>query len=95
MFQLSVQTEHSDGFVLLVNLLKHCIWFKRNQAKHNFLKVNTLNIKSLFISTLSLRIKADFQRLGLVSFWRYWGVDNLIVQASGNSIKILLRLHPP
>ena len=94
-FQLSVQTEHNDVFVLLVNLLKHCIWFQRNQAKHEFLKVNTLNIKSLFISTLSLRIKADFQRLDLVSFRRYWGVDNLIIQASGNSIKILLRLHPP
>ena len=76
-------------------MFKHYIWFKRNQSKHVFLKVNTLNIKSLFISTLSLHIKADFQRVDLVSFRKYWGMNNVILQVSGNSIKILLRVHPP
>ena len=94
-FQAHIQTEHNELFVLLVNMFKHCIWFKRNQSKHEFLKCNTLQIKSLFISTLSLRIKADFRRLDLVFFQKYWGLDNSIVHVSGKDIKILLRLHPP
>ena len=94
-FQERTHAVHNELLVLLVNMFKHCIWFKRNQSKFEFLNVNTLHFKSLFISTLSLRIKADFQRLDLVSFQKYWGVNNLIVHVNGNDIKILLRLHPP
>ena len=92
-FQVQVQTEHIELSVLLVNMLKHCIWFKRNQCKHEFLKANTSHNKSVFISIISLRIKADFHRLN--SFQKYWGLDNRIVQVSRKDIKILLRLHPP
>ena len=94
-FQERTHAVHNELLVLLVNMFKHCIWFKRNQRKFEFLNVNTLHFKSLFISTLSLRIKADFQRLDLVSFQKYWGVNNLIVHVNGNDIKILLGLHPP
>ena len=67
-FQERTHAVHNELLVLLVNMFKHCIWFKHNQSKFEFLNVNTLHIKSLFISILSLRIKADFQRLDLVSF---------------------------
>ena len=94
-FQERTHAVHNELLVLLVNMFKHSIWFKRNQSKFEFLNVNALHIKSLFISTLSLRIKADFHRLDLVSFQKYWGLDNSVLLVNNNSIKILLRLHPP
>ena len=60
-FQERTHAVHNELLVLLVNMFKHCIWFKHNQSKFEFLNVNTLPIKSLFISILSLRIKADFK----------------------------------
>ena len=86
---------YNDLLVLLVNILKFCIWTKRNQSKHEFKKVSTLCIKALFIRTLTLRIKADFVRFDNSKFSKYWCRNNSITRIDGNSIIILLRLHPP
>ena len=48
--------------MLLVNLVKYCIWTIRNEAKHEFRQVTPLGIKACFIRTLSLRLKTDFER---------------------------------
>ena len=85
----------NELLLLLVNLLKFCIWTKRNQAKHEMEKVTILSIKALFVRTLTLRIKADFYRLENTLFAKYWGRNNTIACVEGNKIKVLLRLHPP
>lgn len=94
-FAPHVQAHFNELLLLLINLLKFCIWCKRNQAKHEFKKVTTICIKAFFIRTLSLRIKADFERLDKATFSKYWCKNYSVVRVEGNSIKILLRLHPP
>ena len=49
-------------FVLLINLMKFCIWTKRNMCRFEFHKVTSLTIKCVFMNLISLRIKADFIR---------------------------------
>lgn len=85
----------NELLMLMINLLKFCIWTKRNQAKHEFKKVSPTCIKAFFIRTLSLRIKADFERYDASTFSRYWCRNNSVVCVEGNVIRILLRLHPP
>ena len=43
----------------------------------------------------SSRIRADFVRFDSDRFCKYWCKNNNIVLLEGESIKILLRLHPP
>ena len=90
-----VSSYHNDMFVLLVNLMKFCIWTKRNLCKFELHKVTKLSIKFLFMNLISLRIKADFARLDFSEFSNYWGTDNAIVYVKGKYIKLLLRQHPP
>jgi hypothetical protein len=95
-FKLQVSNINNELQVLLVNTLKYCIWTMRNLCKHEFKKVMTQDIKAFFIHTLTMRIKADFQRFDSLTFSRYWcNNNNSITRVEGNSIKILLRLHPP
>ena len=90
-----VSSYHNDMFVLLVNLMKFCIWTKRNLCKFELHKVTKLSIKFIFMNLISLRIKADFARLDFSEFSNYWGTDNAIVYVKGKYIKLLLRQHPP
>ena len=75
--------------------MKYCIWITRNEAKHESKKVTTIGIKACFIRNLSSRIKADFVRFLLDIFSKYWCKNNNLVIVEGDTIKILLRLHPP
>ena len=88
-------TRFNELLMLLVNLFKYCIWTIRNEAKHEFRKVTPLGIKACFIRTLFLRIKTDFERFPPDIFSKYWCNNNSIAIVEGQSIKILLRLHPP
>ena len=94
-FQKNNNNDNNDMLILLINLLKYCIWTMRNLSKHEHKKVTTLNVKAMFISSLTLRIQADFNRLERHIFNKYWCRDSALVRVEGNSIKILLRLHPP
>ena len=49
----------------------------RNLSKHENKKVTTLNVKAMFIRSLSLRIKADFNRLERHIFTRI-GVETTL-----------------
>ena len=90
-----VSSYHNNMFVLLINLMKFCIWTKRNICKFEFHNVTSLTIKCFFMNLISLRIKADFARLDRSEFSNYWGTDNAVVYVKGNYIKLLLRQHPP
>ena len=46
---------------------------KRNQAKHKMEKVTTRTIKALFVRTLSLRLKTNFQRLDTFTIFKTLG----------------------
>ena len=61
-FQPHVTTRFNELLILLVNLMKYCIWITRNEAKHESKNVTTIGIKAFFIRTLSSRIRADFVR---------------------------------
>ena len=94
-FQKHVVPQFNEILLLLVNLLKSCIWNKRNEAKYNKKIVTALGIKSLFISILKSRIKADHQRFDKKKFTKYWCKNKSIVNLDGDNINILSRLHPP
>ena len=94
-FKPHVITRFNELLMLLVNLVKYCIWIIRNEAKHEFRKVTPLCIKAYFIRTLSLRIKTDFERFPPDTFSKYWCNNNNIAFVEGQSVKILLQLHPP
>ena len=94
-FQPHVTTRFNELLILLVNLMKYCIWITRNEAKHESKNVTKIGIKAFFIRTLSSRIRADFVRFDSDRFCKYWCKNNNIVLLDGESIKILLRLHPP
>ena len=94
-FQPHVTTRFNELLILLVNLMKYCIWITRNEAKHESKNVTTIGIKAFFIRTLSSRIRADHKRFDSDRFCKYWCKNNNIVHLDGESIKILLRLHPP
>ena len=94
-FQHNNNNNNNDMLILLINLLKYCIWTMRNLSKYEHKKVTTLNVKAMFIRSLTLRIKADFNRLERHIFNKYWCRDSALVRVEGNSITILLRLHPP
>ena len=94
-FQKHVVPQFNEILLLLVNLLKSCIWKKRNEAKYNKKIVTALGIKSLFLSIVKSRIKADHQRFDEKKFTTYWSRNKSIVNLDGDNIKILLRLHPP
>ena len=88
-------SHYNDLLMLLINLVKFCIWTLRNQAKHEFLKVTHICIKTMFIRTLRLRIKADFARFDTSTFCKYWCRNNHIAYVEGEALHIPLRLHPP
>ena len=92
-FQPHVTTRFNELLILLVNLMKYCIWITRNEAKHERKNVTTIGIKAFFIRTLSSRIRADFVRFDPDRFCKYW--CKILILLEGESIKILLRLHPP
>ena len=94
-FQPHVTTRFNELLILLVNLMKYCIWITRNEAKHERKNVTTIDIKAFFITTLSSRIRADFVRFDSDMFCKYWCNNNNIALLEGESIKILLRVHPP
>ena len=59
---------HFTELLLLVNMLKYCIWIKRNEVKHEQKKISTSNIKAFFINTLILRIPlSSSQTIGCTS----------------------------
>ena len=94
-FTLHPCNSYNNLLILLINTMKYCIWMVRNASKHEFKKATTLGIKSLFIRTITLRIKADFKRFDLDTFTQYWCKDNKIACVEGNTVKVLLKLHPP
>jgi len=95
MFTPHALSSYNKLLILLINTMKYCIWSVRNMAKHEFKQATTLSIKSMFIRTLSLRIKADFKRLDRDTFSEYWCRDNAVAYIDGDAVKILLRLHLP
>ena len=85
----------TELLLLLVNMLKYCIWIKRNEVKHEQKKISNSNIKAFFINTLTLRIKADFNRLNNNTFLQYWGNNNSIYIINNNKLQVQLNLYQP
>ena len=53
-FKPHTVSRYNELLMLLINLVKFCIWTLRNQAKHEFLKVTHIRIKTMLIRTLRL-----------------------------------------
>ena len=85
----------TELLLLLVNMLKYCVWIKRNEVKHEQKKISTSNIKAFFINTLILRINADFNSLNKNTFLQYWGNNNSIYVITNNKLQVQLSLHKP
>ena len=48
-FQQHVTTRFNEILIILINLMKYCIWNIRNEAKHESKTVTTLGIKAFLL----------------------------------------------
>ena len=92
-FQKSKEVENNLVLLLLVNLGKYCIWVLRNQAKFENDSITTTRIISMFVSSLRLRILADFQRFGKDKFKKYWCKNEIFASLTDEKVRVLLK--PP
>ena len=94
-FKPHIVSHYNDLLMLLINVVKFCIWTLRNQAKLEFLKVTHICIKTMFLRTLRLRIKTYFTRFSSSTFGKYWCRNNRIAYVEGDLYIYLCDYNHP
>ena len=87
---INVQNPHSLRFLHIVSSeLKSIIWYHRNRRTFDSATPSTDDIQRHFISTITSRIRVDFERMPENNFKQTWLVDQCpLVQLVHNELQI-------